>query len=110
MSTPNAKHGYTPDNCPSNRTGTGVHRCLLCISPYEPEPVYDIRQARYLGQFVLELGEMVKLRLCTAREFSRAVNVARWTPQTFDHCPNTSGACDLALELIRANPKRGNYE
>jgi hypothetical protein len=110
MSTPNEKHGYTPEDCPENRTGTSLHKCLLCISPYQPPPRYDLRDNATLGSFVIELGERVKRKECTAREFSRAVNVAKWMPDLFSICHGTNDACDNALERIRVNKTLGNYD
>ena len=97
-------------NCRRNRTGSSIHRCELCV-PVEPEPpLTNLRASRELGMFVLEPGELVKLRVCTAREFSRAVNLAKWSPQRFDDCADVTAACDTALELIRADSTLGNYD
>lgn len=74
------------------------------------EWITDLRDAKTLGEFVLELGELVKLGECTSREFSRAINLAKWSPALAQDSMNVTEAVDLMLALIRTNTKLGSYD
>lgn len=100
-------HNADSMQCKANRTGSSVHKCQLCMPV---EPMTNLRTPREMGAFVLELGELVKLGECTSREFSRAINVAKWSPHQFDDCFSMTDAVDTALSLVRIDPKLGNYE